>query len=134
MGFLKVLKHPKTDWCSSHSNLCRRLIFIVSFCSEKPLNLYMRMIKSYLLFTFQKKSSFGLKAKGGEIQKGRHLKEAFNIYPHPAPNQPTEKHGYKTTDVNSMHHKMRCYHMTRKLAMFALGKRPKSFVFIRLTV
>lgn len=89
---------------------------------------------TYYLHFKRNQASVSKPKGGGEIQKGRHLKEAFNIYPHPAPNQPTKKHGYKTTDVNSMHHKMRCYHMTRKPAMFALGKRPKSIVFIRLTV
>lgn len=94
----------------------------------------MRMINSYLIFTFEKEPTeaqirLRFHSQGGmKCKEVGSLKEAFNIYI--PPNNPPENMARRQKGVNSMHHRMRCYHVTRKSAMFVFRKRLKSLCVI----
>lgn len=91
---------------------------------KKTLNLYMRTINCYLLFTLEKKPAVAQirlqfhSQRGDEMQKKvDSLKEEFNI--HPPSSNPPKKHGEKTKGVSSsMHHRTRCYHVTAFVSGF----------------
>lgn len=135
-AILKVLwARSRKDLFSSHSNLRRRFILPCRYLSHKTPEVIHEDDQFLSNIYIWKGAYWGpnqapfSQPRGDEMQREvGSLKEAFNIYI--PPNNPPENMARRQKGVNSMHHRMRCYHVTRKSAMFVFRKRLKSLCVI----